>query len=114
MHENVTKTILFWELFCAIINKDSLQNKIVFVNLKFWLAVPISTVINIKLISKLDKQNENNLQPCWSTVIVFLFKRDSYLSGISAESSALIYEYANMFWQQWTVTENKLDSLIHD
>ena len=28
---------------------------------------------------------------------VYLFKRDSYFSGIGAESSALIHEYANIF-----------------
>ena len=28
---------------------------------------------------------------------VYLFKRDSYFSGISAEASALIHEYANIF-----------------
>ena len=27
---------------------------------------------------------------------MYLFKRDSYFSGIRAESSALIHEYANM------------------
>ena len=33
----------------------------------------------------------------YSLLYVYLFQRDSYLSGISAEPSALIHEYAKIF-----------------
>ena len=44
---------------------------------------------------------------------MYLFKRDSYFSGISADSSVLIHDYTNISDNNAYIIDNQAYALIH-